>query len=136
MRGIQGLREFREHGTPWRICPFPPFWPSKFWHGRDIVRTFLQGMPQRANHPSSPPWKPVRLHPVYRKSRERLFNWTRSTIIEERRGKKSLDIPLLAALLIPRPSDRGNFPPRGICGEESFFVNALHEKRSSCLHSF
>lgn len=102
----------------------------------DIVRTFLQGMPQRANHPSSPPWKPVRLHPVYRKSRERLFNWTRSTIIEERRGKKSLDIPLLAALLIPRPSDRGNFPPRGICGEESFFVNALHEKRSSCLHSF
>lgn len=54
VRGIQGPREFREHGTPWRVRPFPPLWPSKFWHGRDIVRTFLQGMPQRANHPSPP----------------------------------------------------------------------------------
>ena len=56
--------------------------------------------------------KAVRLRPVYRKSRERLFNWTRSTIIEERcnaREKRWLAIPLLAALLILRPSDRGIF---------------------------
>lgn len=71
----------------------------------------------RNEHPAP---RAVRLHPVYRKSRERLFNWTRSTIIEERcsgTGKKSLDIPLLAALLIPRPSDTAIFYDL-FCGEE------------------